>query len=214
MYNTNANFILLFQVNGLISNVDYAGAKFTMLLFINHRLVDSTPLKVYQHHILCISYFYSIYFLKRALDSVYATYLAKGKHPFVYLSIEIAPNCVDVNVHPTKHEVHFLNEDAIIHKIQSTADMLLKNASTSRSFAIQVKKQILLFINWSFPLCRVFYRLLFRRVIFLTSRRAESIMPTLPKFTINNLLEPTVKNRKSINFLINQQPLRNSCCRH
>ncbi|XP_046641833.1 DNA mismatch repair protein Mlh1-like [Daphnia pulicaria] len=110
--------VLKVKVNGLISNVDYAGAKFTMLLFINHRLVDSTP-------------------LKRALDSVYATYLAKGKHPFVYLSIEIAPNCVDVNVHPTKHEVHFLNEDAIIHKIQSTADILLKNASTSRSFAIQ-----------------------------------------------------------------------------
>ncbi|KAI9561761.1 putative MLH1 [Daphnia sinensis] len=106
------------KVNGLISNVDYSGAKFTMLLFINHRLVESTP-------------------LKRALDSVYATYLAKGKHPFVYLSIEIAPNCVDVNVHPTKHEVHFLNEDAIIHKIQSSADVLLKAASTSRSFAVQ-----------------------------------------------------------------------------
>lgn len=132
----------------MISNVDYAGAKFTMLLFINHRLVDSTPLKVGQHHVpyifsSYISYFlllFYVYFLKRALDSVYATYLAKGKHPFVYLSIEIAPNCVDVNVHPTKHEVHFLNEDAIIHKIQSTADILLKNASTSRSFAIQVHK--------------------------------------------------------------------------
>ena len=123
-----------------------------MLLFINHRLVDSTPLKVTSYITLISLIFYhcSDYFLKRALDSVYATYLAKGKHPFVYLSIEIAPNCVDVNVHPTKHEVHFLNEDAIIHKIQSTADMLLKNASTSRSFAIQVENHIIYKYSGSF----------------------------------------------------------------
>ncbi len=84
-------------------------------------------------------FFSKVFLVKRALDSVYAAYLGKGKHPFVYLSMEIAPNCVDVNVHPTKHEVHFLNEDAIIHKIQSNADLLLKSASTSRSFTIQVE---------------------------------------------------------------------------
>ena len=80
----------------------------------------------------------NILFAQKALDSVYSTYLAKGKHPFVYLSMEIAPQNVDVNVHPTKHEVHFLHEDAIIHKIQTAADILLKGASTSRSFTVQV----------------------------------------------------------------------------
>lgn len=113
-----------------------------MLLFINHRLVESTPLKVSKRkrvflHVFFV--FFQVFLVKRALDSVYAAYLGKGKHPFVYLSMEIAPNCVDVNVHPTKHEVHFLNEDAIIHKIQSNADLLLKSASTSRSFTIQVE---------------------------------------------------------------------------
>jgi DNA mismatch repair protein MLH1 len=81
---------------------------------------------------------FNILFTQKALDSVYSTYLAKGKHPFVYLSMEIAPQNVDVNVHPTKHEVHFLHEDAIIHKIQTAADILLKGASTSRSFTVQV----------------------------------------------------------------------------
>lgn len=73
--------------------------------------------------------------------------MAKGKHPYVYLSMEIAPNCVDVNVHPTKHEVHFLNEDAIIHKIQLAADAVLKGMNTARSFAVQVKYNALYFLD-------------------------------------------------------------------
>lgn len=73
------------------------------------------------------------------MDNVYSAYLAKGKHPFVYLSMEIAPQNVDVNVHPTKHEVHFLHEESIIHKIQTAVDLLLKGASTSRSFTVQVE---------------------------------------------------------------------------
>jgi DNA mismatch repair ATPase MutL len=42
----------------------------------------------------------------------------QGSSPFVYLSLEIAPHNVDVNVHPTKHEVFFLHQDIIIEKIQ------------------------------------------------------------------------------------------------
>ena len=56
----------------------------------------------------------------------------------IFFSLEISPNNVDVNVHPTKHEVHFLHEDAIIESIQRAADAKLLGANTSRTFFTQV----------------------------------------------------------------------------
>jgi DNA mismatch repair protein MLH1 len=43
--------------------------------------------------------------LKKMIENVYITLLPKGSHPFIYLSLEINPQNVDVNVHPTKREV-------------------------------------------------------------------------------------------------------------
>lgn len=72
------------------------------------------------------------------MESIYSNYLPKGMHPFVYLSIEIEPRNVDVNVHPTKHEVHFLHEDTIVTKITSSIEDLLLGANESRTFLVQV----------------------------------------------------------------------------
>ncbi|KAJ8984034.1 hypothetical protein NQ317_012258 [Molorchus minor] len=77
-----------FKVHGYMTNVNYSTKKLQFLLFINHRLVD------------CQS-------LKKCVDHVYSTYLPKNMHPFVYLSLELDPGDIDINVHPTKHEVHF-----------------------------------------------------------------------------------------------------------
>jgi DNA mismatch repair protein MLH1 len=78
-----------------MSNVNISGlSKLTLLLFINHRLVDSSA-------------------IKKSIEMVYSAFLPKGTHPFVYLSLEINPKNVDVNIHPTKHEVHFLYQVSI-----------------------------------------------------------------------------------------------------
>lgn len=92
--------------------------KGTFLLFINHRLVESSS-------------------LKKAIDTVYAAYLPKNSHPFLYLSLEISPQNIDVNVHPTKHEVHFLHEDAIIESVQKTIEAKLLGSNTSRTYYTQ-----------------------------------------------------------------------------
>lgn len=54
-------------------------------------------------------------------------------------SLEIDPQSVDVNVHPTKREVHFLNEDAIVDRVCNVAQEKLLSKSQSRSYPTQVR---------------------------------------------------------------------------
>ncbi|XP_074055202.1 DNA mismatch repair protein Mlh1 isoform X2 [Macrotis lagotis] len=110
--------VLAFKMKGYISNANYSVKKCIFLLFINHRLVESTA-------------------LKKAVESVYAAYLPKNMHPFLYLSLEIAPQNVDVNVHPTKHEVHFLHEDSILERVQQHLESQLLGANSSRTYFTQ-----------------------------------------------------------------------------
>jgi DNA mismatch repair protein MLH1 len=93
--------------------------------------------------------------IKRALEAVYSGVLPKGASPFIYLrfvnftqqafsfnlspfSLQIDPRSVDVNVHPTKREVHFLNEEAIVERISDALQEALVVQSHSRVFEYQV----------------------------------------------------------------------------
>ncbi|KAF2754632.1 DNA mismatch repair protein MutL [Pseudovirgaria hyperparasitica] len=107
-----------FRCEGWVSNANYSIKKTTMLLFINHRSVESTA-------------------IKKAIEQTYQAFLPKGGHPFSYLSLEIEPQRVDVNVHPTKREVNFLNEDEIIETICSSIQIKLGSVDTSRTFMTQ-----------------------------------------------------------------------------
>ncbi|KAK4057372.1 DNA mismatch repair protein Mlh1 [Microbotryomycetes sp. JL221] len=107
-----------FKASGFFSGANYGAKKGTYLFFINHRLVD------------CSS-------LKRALESFYSVLLSKGSHPFVYLSIEIEPHRVDVNVHPTKSEVGFEDQDEIVELLCQELSRRLDKTSLSKTFAVQ-----------------------------------------------------------------------------
>eukprot|EP00644_Phytophthora_capsici_P013599 jgi/Phyca11/117466/e_gw1.33.11.1 len=106
------------HVRGYISNANYHLKKSNFILFINDRLVECPP-------------------LKRACEYVYSLYLPKSTHPFIYLSMELPPRNIDVNVHPTKREVHFLHEEDIVDSISQAIEKRLKGSNESRSFSVQ-----------------------------------------------------------------------------
>jgi DNA mismatch repair protein MLH1 len=107
-----------FKSKGLASNANYSGKRTTLLLFINHRSVDSSV-------------------IKKAVEQTYSSFLPKGGKPFVYLSLEIDPARVDVNVHPTKREVNFLNEEEIVEMVCDEIRSKLGKVDTSRTFMTQ-----------------------------------------------------------------------------
>lgn len=107
-----------FKTEGMVSSANHVGKRTTMLLFINHRAVDSAV-------------------IKKAVELTYAMFLPKGGKPFVYLSLEIDPARVDVNVHPTKREVNFLNEEEIVDLICDEIRTRLGKVDTSRTFMTQ-----------------------------------------------------------------------------
>lgn len=74
------------------------------------------------------------------LETIYAQFLPKGQHPFAYLSLEIQPEHIDVNVHPTKREVHFLHEEKIVAMLGEAVHRCLSAAGTSRQFSVPVLK--------------------------------------------------------------------------
>ena len=83
------------NINGLVSLPDYAkkrGAE--QYLFVNGR---------YMRH----PYFH------RAILSVYEKLLSPGYAPNYFLFFSIDPSRIDVNIHPTKTEIKFLDEQAI-----------------------------------------------------------------------------------------------------
>ncbi|KAH6801772.1 MUTL-like protein 1 [Perilla frutescens var. frutescens] len=52
-----------------------------------------------------------------AIEIVYAATLPKASKPFIYMSIKLPSEHIDVNVHRTKREVSLLNQEIIIEKI-------------------------------------------------------------------------------------------------
>lgn len=91
--------------------------------------------------------------LKKCIDQIYNNYLPKNMHPFVYLSLELDPKNVDVNVHPTKHEVHFLNEEQIVEAITTAMESKLLGSNDSRIFYTQVNWFLFSFIKFIIFFC-------------------------------------------------------------
>jgi len=79
--------------------------------------------------------------LRRAIEQLYARYYLKGPHhPFCYLELKVPPEILDVNVHPAKKEVRFLDEQIAFSNIVQALEQQLISSGAQRSFAVQAPR--------------------------------------------------------------------------
>ena len=55
--------------------------------------------------------------INRAIEDAYKSYMMGHKYPFTAIHITVPPEFVDVNVHPSKMELRFSNNEAVYHAI-------------------------------------------------------------------------------------------------
>ena len=111
------------EISGYVSTPDYTRAsKKDYYMYVNSRTVKCP---VFQ----------------KAIDTAYKS-LIGSRYPFIILNINIPPEDVDVNVHPTKKEVRYKNPNQIFNFIYSSIDMALSGIVEKPTPQIIVQQKI------------------------------------------------------------------------
>lgn len=114
------------KISGYVSTPDYTrSSKKDYYMYVNSRIVKC-PI------------------FQKSIDTVYKD-LIGSKYPFIILNLEIPPEDVDVNVHPTKKEVRYKNPNQIFNFIHSAIDMALSGVTEKKTIPEikEEKKEIL-----------------------------------------------------------------------
>lgn len=74
------------------------------------------------------------YLISQAVQSVYESFLMKGRFPVYVIFIELPTDCVDVNVHPSKKEVRFENPNKIFAIVRKAVENALLSVNQIGDF--------------------------------------------------------------------------------
>lgn len=103
----------LLKLDGLVSNPPFSlTSRDQQQFFVNRRAVRSPLL----HH---------------ALTAAYDTSMMKGRYPVAFLFLEVPFDAVDVNIHPTKREVRFRDQQQIHDAVRRCIQDRLKRQTAS-----------------------------------------------------------------------------------
>lgn len=98
------------QIRGYISPPQYSrGNRSGEIFFVNKRFIKNQGLEL-------------------TLDRAYKTFLTKGRFPISVIFIDIDPSKVDVNVHPSKIEVKFQDEQQVQKNVFDAVRNALNNS--------------------------------------------------------------------------------------
>lgn len=97
------------KISGYVSTPDYTrSSKKDYYMYVNSRLVK------------CPAF-------QKSIDTVYRNLIGNTRYPFIVLNLEVPPNDVDVNVHPTKKEVRYKNPNQIFNFIYTSVSAALQS---------------------------------------------------------------------------------------
>ena len=93
--------------------------------------------------------FIKSYYLNHAISKAFTDLIADNYHPSYFINLEINPKMVDINIHPTKTEIKFENEQAIYAILRSSVKKSLGkyniaptlDFNTEPNFDIPIKMQ-------------------------------------------------------------------------
>lgn len=69
--------------------------------------------------------------VQSAIHNAYSSYLMKRQYPFYVLNIEMSPEAVDVNVHPNKTDVRFIDNQVVYSTLYSIVSKVLDGSASA-----------------------------------------------------------------------------------
>ena len=79
--------------------------------------------------------------ISKALEEAYKPYIMAHKYPFAILNISIPPETIDVNVHPTKMEIRFSNNEEIYNFIYNSVKNILSGKNLIQQVPVDNKTE-------------------------------------------------------------------------
>lgn len=79
--------------------------------------------------------------ISSAIEHAYKGYLMNHRYPFTALMLTIDSDCIDVNVHPTKMEVRFTNQEDVYHLFVHAITSALQNISLIPEVTLEPEKK-------------------------------------------------------------------------
>lgn len=97
------------SIHGYIGNSEISkGSRNFQSIFVNKRYIKNKA-------------------ITKAVENAFKSFLMVNKFPFFILFIDIYPELIDINVHPTKSEIKFENEGAIFKLVFNTVHEALRD---------------------------------------------------------------------------------------
>ncbi len=97
------------KIEGFVSNPNFTRSnKKAIHIFINGRTIKC-PI------------------ILKSIDSAYSDMIPSGRYPYVVLNLSMPQNDIDINVHPSKKEVKYANQNLIFNFVYSSIKFALSN---------------------------------------------------------------------------------------